>query len=64
MGKNKFIAKNQNSKLLEKRSVNEDDWPEDPNDLNAGKDRFTLRIEIIYACWAGGRNCRKGLVSE
>lgn len=43
--------------------MNEDDWPEELNDLNAGKDGFTLRMEIICACWTGGRNCRKEVES-
>lgn len=67
MDKNKSIAKawyfrTANFQKIEK-SVSEGDWPEELNDLNAGKDGFTLRMEIIYACWAEGRNCRKGLES-
>lgn len=65
MEKNKSIAKAWYFRMANfqkiERSVNEDDWREELNDLNAGKDGFTLRIEIIYACQAGRRNCKKGL---
>lgn len=43
--------------------MKEDDWPKELNDLNAGKNGFTLRMEIICVHWAGGRKCRKGLES-
>lgn len=43
--------------------MKEDDWSEELNDLNAGKDGFTSRMEIICVHWAGERNCRERLES-
>lgn len=43
--------------------MKEDDWSEELNNLNAAKDGFTLRREIICVHWEGERNCRKGLES-
>lgn len=67
MDKNKSAAKAWQFRMANfqkiEKLVNEDDWPEELNDLNAGKDGFTLRMEIICACWTGGRNCRKELES-
>lgn len=65
MDKNKSVTKawyEANFQKIEK-SVKEDDWPKELNDLNAGKNGFTLRMEIICVHWAGGRNCKKGLES-
>lgn len=43
--------------------MKEDDQSEELKYLNAGKDGFTLRMEIICVHWVGERNCRKGLES-